>query len=265
MSCIRSPAPRPPLTEAPRVHWSLGERALPICRNADFPVGCRTSPIAHWRLAICLSPAVQRSPFSARCSRFNVPCPPPSRRAWLPYSTFNLVLLPPNPQSRRDCVTQPSVGPPGAKGAAVLRWETVGECPPTLNELHLLTRPRTPANRSPSRALEPRSASEPYQSAVSPTSKSAADHRPLPIGVWLYASPLRFSVRRSVLDVRGSMLRVRRPPDVLGLHIPPSTWCCCHLILNPEGIASLSPALDRRGQRGRRSSAGKSSENDPRV
>src|ERR1017187_8454693 len=34
-------------------------------------------------------------------------------------------------QSRRDCITQPSVGPPGQRGV-VLRWENVAGQPSTL-------------------------------------------------------------------------------------------------------------------------------------
>jgi hypothetical protein len=34
-------------------------------------------------------------------------------------------------QSQRDCITQPSVGPPGQRGV-VLRWESVAEQPSTL-------------------------------------------------------------------------------------------------------------------------------------
>src|ERR1035438_9601427 len=36
-------------------------------------------------------------------------------------------LSSPLPQSEQDCVTQPSVGPPGGKGATTLRWANVGE------------------------------------------------------------------------------------------------------------------------------------------
>jgi hypothetical protein len=43
-------------------------------------------------------------------------------------------LSPPRPD-------EPSVGPPGGKGAAVLRWENAAEWPSTLKELHLGSNP----------------------------------------------------------------------------------------------------------------------------
>src|ERR1035437_5585549 len=52
--------------------------------------------------------------------------------AFIPRSVTDLTvecngcLSYPPPQSEQDCVTQPSVGPPGAKGA-VLRWENRDE------------------------------------------------------------------------------------------------------------------------------------------
>jgi hypothetical protein len=44
-------------------------------------------------------------------------------------------------------VTQPSVGPPGDKGAAVLRWENAGEWPSTLKAV--ASARRTPLSRPP--------------------------------------------------------------------------------------------------------------------